>query len=299
MERHGRARRRARGDHPGRTEDLGPDVVAVGGGEAGLGDAIAPLSKRITTTAVSSRPASLNSGATRASAMAYTSTGRAPGLSQQQRVEVVDQGLGEDRPRRHAAPGWRGPGRGSATAAGAACRSPPATTASCAAAKSGAKRRLKPTCSGTPASLGRGDRAVGVGEGQRHRLLAEDRLACLGGRDDEVGVRVGRRGDHDGLDVVRLEDVDRVGEHASRTRTRAEGVGRLGPRVRDGDQARRPGHGWRDRGVRGADPAGADESDRDDARDSHGSCLSVDVSVAGATWPPCVRVVMSPPSCAG
>ena len=48
--------------------------------------------------------------------------------------------------------------------------------------------------------LGCGKGPVGVGEGEGHRLLAEDRLAGLGCGDDEVGMRIGGRGDHDRVD---------------------------------------------------------------------------------------------------
>lgn len=88
---------------------------------------------------------------------------------------------------------------------------PPAATVSWAAAKSLAKRRLKPTCRGMPAGSGRGDRAVGVGEGHRHRLLDEDGLAGPRGGDDEVGVRRAGARDGDGLDPGVVDERLRVG----------------------------------------------------------------------------------------
>ena len=70
-----------------------------------------------------------------------------------------------------------------------------------------------------------GQRAVDLGEVERHRLLAEDRLAGLRGRDDQVGVGVGRRADRDRVDVGRAEQlVDgrrRRSRRARRRRSRA------------------------------------------------------------------------------
>ena len=68
-------------------------------------------------------------------------------------------------------------------------RRPP--TASRTDACAGSKRRLKPIWNGTPAVVDRGQRAVDLGEVERHRLLAEDRLAGARRRDDQVGVGVG------------------------------------------------------------------------------------------------------------
>ncbi len=113
--------------------------------------AMAPLSKRMTTTAVSSSPASLNSGATSASAVAYTVTGFAPGFSHSSVskswisvcTKIVPGGT---------AAGFASPG--SRVSERMSCGTPiaPAAISRRAAAKSVAKRRLKPTCSATPAA---------------------------------------------------------------------------------------------------------------------------------------------------
>ena len=201
-EHHAGAAAVAHGGHAARAEHLAAHVVAVGRLEAGLGRRrwrrcrTAP-----TTTAVSSRPASCQSGSTSASAVAYTSTASAPGLRNRSaskswiRVSLkIVSGA-------HAAPGRSRPGRGSPTAAAAACRAVPSSSRARAAAQSAANRRLKPTCSTHPGRAGGVDRPVGVGQGQRHRLLAEHALAGRGGGDDQVGVEPGRRGDHHRVDL--------------------------------------------------------------------------------------------------
>ena len=78
-------------------------------------------------------------------------------------------------------------------------RRPPACTAACA----GSNRRLKPTCSGTPAALDGPNGAVDLFEVQRHRLLQEDRLAGLGRGHDEVHVGVGARADRHRIGIAR------------------------------------------------------------------------------------------------
>ena len=94
----------AHGGHAAGAEHLAAHVVAVGGLEAGLGRRRWRRCRSCTTTtAVSSRPAVAPApGSTSASAVAYTSTGLGAGVEEPQRVEVVDQGLVEDRVRRDA-----------------------------------------------------------------------------------------------------------------------------------------------------------------------------------------------------
>ena len=76
----------------------------------------------------------------------------------------------------------------------------PSSSSARAAAQSGAKRRLKPTCSTTPAaraasmarSASASDRAIG---------FSQNTALPAGGRgDDQVGVEPGRRRDHHGVD---------------------------------------------------------------------------------------------------
>ena len=111
---------------------------------------------------------------------------------------------------------------------------PPSTISRWAAAKSRANRRLKPTCSGTPASFGGRDRPVRLGQRHRHRLLAEDRLAGGRRRHDQLAVRRRRRGDHDGVDVVGVDQRLRVvvpdgAERSRPARPRRRAAGRRPP----------------------------------------------------------------------
>ena len=50
--------------------------------------------------------------------------------------------------------------------------------------------------------LGGGVHALGVGDGVGQRLLAQDRLAGLGGRDRDRRVRIAGRADVDDVDVL-------------------------------------------------------------------------------------------------
>src|SRR3954470_981383 len=113
--------------------------------------------------------------------------------------------------------------------------------------------------------LDRGERAVDLGEVQRHRLLAEDRLARTGGGHDQVGVRVGARADRDRVDVRRGEHlVDGPGDrHAERRAHDARG---LRVRVVDGaDGGAR--HAPREQlGVHAADAPDADDADAERPR---------------------------------
>ena len=90
-------------------------------------------------------------GATRASAVAYTSTGSAPGCSHSSAskswmsvcVKTVHGGT---------APGFARPGSRVSERISWTWPTVPAATAACAAANPASKRRLKPTCSVTPAA---------------------------------------------------------------------------------------------------------------------------------------------------
>ena len=132
--------------------------------------------------------------------MTLTSTAVAPGLSQLSAskswmsvwVKIVHGGT---------AAGLASPGSRVSDRSSCGVPMPPAVTTSRAAAKSRANRAVEAHLQRYAARLGRGDRAVGVGEGHRHRLLDEDRLAGPGGRDDEVGVGGARAGDGDRLDA--------------------------------------------------------------------------------------------------
>ena len=103
-----------------------------------------------------------------------------------------------------------------------------------------------------------GERAVHLGQVERDGLLAEDRLARLGGRDDQVRVRVGGRADGDGVHVRRGQQLLDAGRgHAEPPAHHARAVG-----VRVGDaRDLRARHLPREQvGVHGADPADADHA---------------------------------------
>ena len=80
---------------------------------------------------------------------------------------------------------------------------------------------------------------------------------------------------HDGRDLRVVDQLDRIGEGARAVAIR-QGLRGLGPRVGDGGEpcARHPLGD--DSGVRGADPAGADQSDHNRycCFDGHVDCLS-------------------------
>ena len=69
----------------------------------------------------------------------------------------------------------------------------------------GGEAAVEPDLQHDAGLLGRGDGAVGVGEGHRHRLLAEHVLARGGGRDDQVGVAARGGGDQHAVDVGPVE----------------------------------------------------------------------------------------------
>ena len=125
----------------------------------------------------------------------------------------------------------------------------------------GSKRRLKPTWKRTPAAFDGGECAVDLGEIERHRLLAEDRLARP---------RLRRRSASTWVSVL-------VQIATASTSGRAEQVGRA-RRHRDAEAGRRlhgpsrvPRRNGRERGARDApeqelrvhspDPAGAEQTD--------------------------------------
>ena len=112
---------------------------------------MAPLSNFTTTSAVSSRPLSRQSGSTSASAVAYTSTASAPGLRNRSaskswiRVSLkIVFGATRD--------GSKPPGSRVTDRTSRGVPSVPSSSRARAARQSAAKRRLKPTCSTTPAA---------------------------------------------------------------------------------------------------------------------------------------------------
>ena len=114
-------------------------------------------------------------------------------------------------------------------------------------------------CAGSPA---RGDRAVRVGEGHRHRLLDEDGLAGLGRRDDEVRVGGARARDGDGLDPRVVDECLRVGQPVDPERG-AETFGGRRLDVGDGDELGLAEASRQGGGVVGPDAAGSDETEAD------------------------------------
>src|SRR3954453_15237814 len=111
----------------------------------------APFSNRTVTTAVSSRPRSRQSGSTSASATAYTSTASAPGFRNRSAskswisvsLKIVSGATRE---------GSNPPGSRVTERSSRGVPSVPSSSSTRAAAQSGAKRRLNPTCSTTPAA---------------------------------------------------------------------------------------------------------------------------------------------------
>jgi hypothetical protein len=111
-----------------------------------------------------------------------------------------------------------------------------------------------------PGRLDGGERAVDLVEVERHRLLAQDRLARRRGGDDEIRVRGGARADGDGVDL-------RGGQHPvdARRHRDAEAVGHLARRglrdVVDGRHVRAGDPLLDDPRVHAADAPGAEEPD--------------------------------------
>ena len=202
----------------------------------------------------------MKSGPTSAAAVARTSTARAPGLSQFNAskswtsvwVKIVQAGT---------AAGSAGPG-GSRVNERISCTEPtrPSDTASWAATKSAAKRRLKPTWKATPA---RAVAAVAVSISARVIPAGFSQKTCfrrLGGCDDERGVGDGGGGHHHRVDVLGAEDRLDGGLRPGAEWLR-DGDRRAGTRVADGYQLRLRDAARDDRCVRSADPARPDEPD--------------------------------------
>ena len=146
-------RGRARGDHPRGAERLAAHVVAVERAEVGFSCRDRPVVEADRDDGGVEVAGRLRaSGATRASANAWTAIGRAPGLSQHSvskswmsvSKKIVHWGMRAGSP-------VNGPG--SRVSERSSCGVPmrPASIAARAAANAGAKRRLNPTCSTTPA----------------------------------------------------------------------------------------------------------------------------------------------------
>ena len=108
-------------------------------------------------------------------------------------------------------------------------------------------------------TLARLDGTARLGDVEGERLLAEDVLAGLRGRDDHVGMRVGRRRHEDGFDVFAREQalgVERLRAGLLRERSR-----RLGHDVGDRGQPHTLQRG-RVGGVNAGDLARADQAQR-------------------------------------
>ena len=125
----------------------------------------------------------------------------------------------------------------------------------------GSKRRLKPIWNGTPAAVDGGERAIDLGEVERDRLLAEDRLA---------GARRRRRSAS--ACVAVLEQIATASTSARRSSSSALAGDRHAELGADGARGRgrgvvdrasaAPGHLAREQlGVHAADPPDADHAD--------------------------------------
>ena len=151
-----------------------------------------------------------------------------------------------------------GGGAGSRLEIRTSCGSPtsPRITASWTAWWAGSKRRLNPIWNGHAGRLDRAQRAVDLGQLERDRLLAEDRLAGARGGHDQVGVGLGARADRHGVD-------GRVGEQLVDRRVRARADRLRGGRdgVVDGGESRARDLAVEQVGVHAPDPADADHAD--------------------------------------
>ena len=225
----------------------------------------APLSKVIDARRrCRADPASLKSGATRASAVAYTSTGSAPGFSQSSaskswiRVsrKIVHGGT---------APGLARPG----VAGQRAHQLHVADRTRRHGVVSGPEADVEPPVEADledrAGPVDGRQRAVRVGQAERHRLLAEHRLAGSRARHHQVGVGLRRRRDDHRVDVVVGDQRLGVGERPSTERP-SEGLGRLGSRVGHRHQPSSWHMAGQELGVSGADAAGADDPDPEWAR---------------------------------
>ena len=201
---------------------------------------------------------SANCGWINASACAYTCVTRAPGIEPAQRVEVVDQRLVEDRPRLD-------PGGDLGGDAGVAGQRPQQLRrADRALDDPGAHVGEVPGEAAVEADLQRHprvsggvDRAVGVVQCQRHRLLAEHVLARLRCSDDQVGVGGGGRADRHRIDRPIGDQVQWIAVRPRRRKPFCRA--RFG--VGDGGQAGVRQATCQGLGVEVADPAGADEAE--------------------------------------
>ena len=166
-----------------------------------------PFACTSVTTAVSTSPASPIAGSTRTRAARVDLDDLAAGHVARH-VEVVDRHV-EEQPagRRGRSRAAAAPGRGWRCARAAARRPRRAATAARDGRVRGVEAAVEADLERHAGGLDRGQRAIDLGQVERHRLLAEDRLAGLGGRDDQVGVGVGRRADRDRVDVVGAEQL--------------------------------------------------------------------------------------------
>ena len=91
---------------------------------------------------------------------------------------------------------------------------------------------------GDPGRLHRRQRTIGIGQVERHRLLAEDWFSSSSRRDDQIRMSLGRSGDDDGRDLRVVDQLDWIGEGA-----RAVAIGQClrGLRPGVGDRGCAPG----------------------------------------------------------
>jgi len=263
-ERHAAAPDVAHRRHPAGTEDLAADVVAVGGREARLGRTDRAVVEPDGHHRRVEQPVGLARRPHQRVGDRVDGRHRGTGVEVAQGVDVVDQGLEEDRPgrrvRRVGCPGGRVARERAQQVRGAEC------------ARVHQRPGVLPAPVEAPvephlqhhARLPAGsDRPVGVGQRQRHRLLDEDGLARLRRLNDQVGVRAGRRRDQDRFEVRVGQDRSRVGTCHGCAEAGGQPLGGAGCRVDDGGETG-PRHPAREAlAVEASDGARPDQSDRD------------------------------------
>ncbi len=222
---------------------------------------IAPLSCTSVTTAVSTSPSSASSGVIRTAPRANTSTTSLP-------VTYCAMSKSWIVMSRNSPPECRAysSGGGAGIAAGDAHEVDVADAARGDRVVDGLVRRVEAPVEADleqdARPLDRLERPVDLGELERDRLLAEDRLARGRRRDDLVDVGVGARADRDRVDLVRR--VQLLGGLRDRdAEPLADRLRDLGRRVVDGREGRPLDLLREELGVHAADPPRPEHRDPD------------------------------------
>ena len=180
-------------------------------------------------------------------------------------VEVMNQRFVEDGPGLHP----RGHLRGNAGIAGQRAQQLGSTDGSgdnrlMRGGEVGVEAPVEAHLQRHPGLVDRGDGPVGVIEGQRHRLLAEDVLTGSGRGDHEIGVSGRGRADRHRVDAGVGDQLVRIGVGAGR----ADRLRRFQVRICHRDQGGVVEAASQRRGVEAADPPGADQAEAKGHRNS-------------------------------